>query len=381
MFRARNTASAYIVPHESARGNTTPSNRYPAVTFACCGTACTAAIAETAAPLTTGQRRVIPLREPPIDCAPWAGRRPGRVDPASERSPVGGASAPPSPGAFTRYWAAAAISSFGTAVTAVAMPVLVIQLLGATPFEVGLVNAAQFVPYALLGVIAGVYTDRWHRKPILVWASLGRAVSLAAIPVLWLSGALQVWMLLVALLLFGGFRCGTIPPAVDRSAFATALRQRSTGSDGCRSADCGTDSRRRTRRPARGPGHDHHRLGQLSRRCGPHRDHPRGRASTTPRSVEPSGRDRRRDALDVSPPHARPVDGVHSRLVRRQRCSDDGAVTARPSTARPVGLLVGVVGERPTLVAVIIVFAVAALIAALSPLHAASRGPRDDKGG
>ncbi|HKS90602.1 MAG TPA: MFS transporter, partial [Tepidiformaceae bacterium] len=78
---------------------------------------------------------------------------------------------------FARYWTAATISSFGTAVTAVAMPVLVIQVLGATPFEVGIVNAAQFMPYAILGVIAGAYTDRWRRKPILVWASLGRAVS------------------------------------------------------------------------------------------------------------------------------------------------------------------------------------------------------------
>lgn len=106
---------------------------------------------------------------------------------------------------FIRYWLAASISSFGSAVTAVAMPVLVVQLLAATPFEVGLVNAAQFVPYALLGLIAGVYTDRWRRKPILVWASVGRALSLSAVPVLWLYGVLQIWMLVIALLLFGAF--------------------------------------------------------------------------------------------------------------------------------------------------------------------------------
>lgn len=112
----------------------------------------------------------------------------------------------PSPrSSFARYWTAAAISSFGTAVTAVAMPVLVVQLLAATPFEVGLVNAAQFLPYALLGLIAGVYTDRWRRKPILVWASVGRALSLGAIPILWMIGALQIWILIVALLLFGAF--------------------------------------------------------------------------------------------------------------------------------------------------------------------------------
>jgi len=93
----------------------------------------------------------------------------------------------------------------GTAVTAVAMPVLVVQLLGATPFEVGMVNAAQFLPYALLGIFVGVLTDRWRRKPILVWASVGRAVALGVIPILWLLGVLQIWMLISALLLFGAF--------------------------------------------------------------------------------------------------------------------------------------------------------------------------------
>ena len=100
--------------------------------------------------------------------------------------------APPPRSSFARYWTAAAISSFGSAVTAVAMPVLVVQLLGATPFEVGVVNAAQIVPYALLGLIAGVYTDRWRRKPVLAWASVGRALSLGAIPILWLTGVLQI---------------------------------------------------------------------------------------------------------------------------------------------------------------------------------------------
>ncbi|MBD5785209.1 MFS transporter [Cellulosimicrobium terreum] len=113
--------------------------------------------------------------------------------------------APAPRSSFLRYWAAAAISSFGTAVTAVAMPVLVVQSLGATPFEVGVVNAAQFLPYALLGLVAGAYTDRWRRKPVLVWASVGRALSLGTIPVLWAAGVLTVELLVVALLLFGAF--------------------------------------------------------------------------------------------------------------------------------------------------------------------------------
>jgi MFS family permease len=118
---------------------------------------------------------------------------------------MGDVLAPVPRSSFFRYWTADAISSLGSAVTAVAMPVLVVQRLGATPLEVGVVNAAQSVPYALLGLIAGVYIDRWRRKPVLVWASVGRALSLSAVPVLWLVGVLQIWMLVMALLLFGAF--------------------------------------------------------------------------------------------------------------------------------------------------------------------------------
>lgn len=90
---------------------------------------------------------------------------------------------------FGRYWTGAAISSFGGAVTAVAMPVLVIQSLNASAVEVGLVNAAQLIPYAVLRLLAGAYVDRWRRKPVLVWSSVGRAVTLGLVPVLGLLGA------------------------------------------------------------------------------------------------------------------------------------------------------------------------------------------------
>lgn len=106
---------------------------------------------------------------------------------------------------FGRFWAAATISSFGTAVTTIAMPVLVIQELHASSLSVGIVNAAQFLPYAVLGLVAGVYADRWRRQRILVWSSVGRAATLGAVPVLWAVGALEVWTLVVLLLAFGAF--------------------------------------------------------------------------------------------------------------------------------------------------------------------------------
>lgn len=137
--------------------------------------------------------------------------------------------APPPKSVFARYWAAAAISSFGTAVTAVAMPVLVVQVLDASALQVGLVSAAQFLPYGILGLFAGVFVDRWPRKPTVVWASMGRALSLGAIVVLWLSGVLQIWMLVLALLAFGSFSVfgfaatqSLLPRLVRRDELVTA---------------------------------------------------------------------------------------------------------------------------------------------------------------
>src|SRR5215470_13022976 len=138
---------------------------------------------------------------------------------------MGDALAPPPRSSFARYWTAAAISSAGSAVTAVALPVLVVQVLGATPFEVGVVNAAQLLPYALLGLLAGVYTDRWPRTPVLVWASVGRALALGAIPILWRLGVLHIGLLVIALVLFGacavfGFAAtqSLLPRLVPRNA-------------------------------------------------------------------------------------------------------------------------------------------------------------------
>jgi MFS family permease len=130
---------------------------------------------------------------------------------------------------FTRYFSAVAVSAFGTALTAVAIPVLVIEVLDASTFEVGLVNAAQFIPYALLGLLAGVYVDRWQRQRVLVWASLGRALSLTLIPICWALGALHLWVLIGLLLLFGVFSVfgfaatqSLLPLIVERRALRAA---------------------------------------------------------------------------------------------------------------------------------------------------------------
>jgi MFS family permease len=104
---------------------------------------------------------------------------------------------------FRQLWISTTVSDFGTYVTTVALQVLVVKYLHASATEVGVINAARWVPYLLFGLLAGVYVDRHRRRPVLIGSDLGRGVLLAAIPVLAAFGALNIPVLAALLIPFG----------------------------------------------------------------------------------------------------------------------------------------------------------------------------------
>lgn len=122
--------------------------------------------------------------------------------------------------AFVRYWTASTTGSFGTAVSTVAIQVLVVQVLVATPAEVGFVNAARVLPYAFLGLFAGVLVDRVRRKPLLVWSNAAQAVALLAIPALWLADVLSLLVVAVVLFVVGAL---SVVESAARQSFLPRL--------------------------------------------------------------------------------------------------------------------------------------------------------------
>lgn len=104
---------------------------------------------------------------------------------------------------FAFFWSSTTLSGFTAAITVVALQVLIVTVLDASAFEIGLLNAVQVVPYVFFGLLVGAWMDRWRRKPVLVLANAGRAIVLASIPLLWGTGALTVWSLGGVLLVFG----------------------------------------------------------------------------------------------------------------------------------------------------------------------------------
>lgn len=98
---------------------------------------------------------------------------------------------------FLWLWGGDTISQFGAQFTALAIPVLAVSLLGATEWEVGLLNAAQTAAFLIVGLPAGAWIDRMLKRKVMIGADLVRAVALALIPVLWFAQLLEIWHLLV----------------------------------------------------------------------------------------------------------------------------------------------------------------------------------------
>src|SRR4051794_30591998 len=98
---------------------------------------------------------------------------------------------------FIRLWIGQTISVFGSLIGASAMAFTAILILHATPFQLGLLSAAHFVPGFLTGLAAGAWADRLRRRPILVAADIVRAVLLATIPLAAVLGLLRIEQLYV----------------------------------------------------------------------------------------------------------------------------------------------------------------------------------------
>ena len=75
---------------------------------------------------------------------------------------------------FRRLWYAQIVSNFGDFVALFAVIDVLTFKLHATPQQVTGVQIAYLVPIAVLGVIAGVFVDRWPLKPTMVSSDLIR---------------------------------------------------------------------------------------------------------------------------------------------------------------------------------------------------------------
>ncbi|HNB53294.1 MAG TPA: MFS transporter, partial [Anaerolineales bacterium] len=84
---------------------------------------------------------------------------------------------------FTRMWLAQLVSTIGDAFTMIAAGIYVFRLTNST-MQVGLMLMATAIPTMVIGMMAGVFVDRYDRKKIMVGADLLRAFLIFLIPIL-----------------------------------------------------------------------------------------------------------------------------------------------------------------------------------------------------
>jgi MFS family permease len=104
---------------------------------------------------------------------------------------------------FLLLWSGETVSQVGTMVSHLALPLLAATALGATPWEMGLLVAAERGAFLLVGLPAGVLLDRVRRRPVMIAADVVRFVLLVSIPPAWALGVLTFTQLLVVALLGG----------------------------------------------------------------------------------------------------------------------------------------------------------------------------------
>ena len=93
---------------------------------------------------------------------------------------------------FLKLWAGQAVSQMGSWITLVGLPMTAALLLKASPLQMGILSGAGAAAILLFGLFAGVWADRLRRRPILIWADLGRAAVLGTVPLAALAGRLTM---------------------------------------------------------------------------------------------------------------------------------------------------------------------------------------------
>jgi MFS family permease len=112
----------------------------------------------------------------------------------------GAVSAERSTGIFWRWWSAGTTSAVGSAVSTVALPLTALTVLDATAFEMGLIAAASYVAWIVIGLPSGVLVQRLPLRGVQVGADLARAVAVASVPLAWWWGHLTIAQLIAVAL-------------------------------------------------------------------------------------------------------------------------------------------------------------------------------------
>jgi len=104
---------------------------------------------------------------------------------------------------FRLLWTGETISQLGNAMALVGVPLVAVTVLHASTFTVGVLAAAAWLPWLVIGLPAGAWVDRWPARRVMIVCDVISALLYASVPIAAWAGVLTTW-LLVAVQLAGG---------------------------------------------------------------------------------------------------------------------------------------------------------------------------------
>jgi MFS family permease len=120
---------------------------------------------------------------------------------------------PPRPGwgvleqpGFRRLWIGETVSGLGTAVGSVALALVAVATLKASPFMLGVLTAVTWVPWLFIGLVAGAWVDRWPCRTVMLVCDLALLLLFASVPAAAWLGVLSIGQLIAVGLLAGSVK-------------------------------------------------------------------------------------------------------------------------------------------------------------------------------
>ena len=107
---------------------------------------------------------------------------------------------------FALFWTGQTVSTLGAQVTAFAVPLLAAITLHATAFQMGLLRAAEFAPFLVFTLPAGVWADLGSRRWLMIAANLIRGVFITAVPLAVFIGWMHLGVLYLVMFVMGSLK-------------------------------------------------------------------------------------------------------------------------------------------------------------------------------
>jgi MFS family permease len=99
---------------------------------------------------------------------------------------------------FQYLWAGQTVSTIGSQMSGLALPVLAVTMLQATEWQVGMMNAAGMSMFLLIGLPAGAWVDRWLKRRVMILADAVRMLVLFSVPFAWWAGVLDMTYIIIS---------------------------------------------------------------------------------------------------------------------------------------------------------------------------------------